>query len=275
MMKKTSILMVLLMMITLIPVQAFASDYDLYVDGNKTEGMVMEHSGIKMIPLKYLANGLNLDVMWNQKDLAASTMFDGQKVTFKAGYDMAMLGESTIKLDKAPEIIHGRIYISEMTVNDIMGLSVQYDGMMAQINLPKDIIDTAVAAGSFKTLAAALQAADLVGALKGEGPFTVFAPTNAAFEQLLMDLNITAEELLAQPDLAKVLTYHVVPGKVMSNDLVDKMEADTVNGQKIMVDLSDGVVINFSNVTTADLEATNGVIHVIDKVLVPDDFKLQ
>ena len=141
--------------------------------------------------------------------------------------------------------------------------------------LDQDIVDIASSNEDFSILVAALQKAELVDTLKGEGPFTVFAPTNAAFEQLLMDLNITAEELLAQPDLAKVLTYHVVPGKVMSNDLVDKMEADTVNGQKIMVDLSDGVVINFSNVTTADLEATNGVIHVIDKVLVPDDFKLQ
>lgn len=138
-----------------------------------------------------------------------------------------------------------------------------------------DIVDIASADANFSTLVAALKKAELVDTLKGEGPFTVFAPTNAAFEKLLMDLGITAEELLAQPDLAKVLTYHVVPGKVMSTDLKDKMEADTVNGAKLKVDLTDGVMINNAKVTTADLEASNGVIHVIDTVLVPEDFKLQ
>ncbi len=138
-----------------------------------------------------------------------------------------------------------------------------------------DIVDIASADPNFSTLVAALTKAQLVDTLKGEGPFTVFAPTNAAFEKLLMDLGITADELLAHPDLAKVLTYHVVPGKVMSTDLTDKMEADTVNGEKLKVDLTDGVMINNAKVTTADLEASNGVIHVIDTVLVPADFKLK
>ena len=139
----------------------------------------------------------------------------------------------------------------------------------------EDIVDIASSNEDFSTLVAALEKAELVETLKGEGPFTVFAPTNAAFDKLLMDLDVTVEELLDQPDLSKVLTYHVVPAKVMSTDLEDEMEADTVNGQKIMVDLSDGVMINDSTVTTADVKATNGVIHIIDKVLVPDDFKLQ
>lgn len=138
-----------------------------------------------------------------------------------------------------------------------------------------DIVDIASADEQFSTLVAALQEAELVETLKGEGPYTVFAPTNEAFEELLTELDLTAEELLAQPDLDKVLTYHVVSEKVMSTDLEDGMEADTVNGQKIMVDLSDGVMINDSTVTTADIEASNGVIHVIDKVLVPDDFEVQ
>lgn len=139
----------------------------------------------------------------------------------------------------------------------------------------EDIVDIASGNDDFTTLVAALEKAGLVETLQGDGPFTVFAPTNAAFDKLLMELDVTAEELLAQPDLAKVLTYHVVAGKVMSTDLEDKMEAETVNGQKIMVDLSDGVKINDSSVTTADIEATNGVIRIIDTVLVPDDFKLQ
>lgn len=139
----------------------------------------------------------------------------------------------------------------------------------------KDIVDIASSNEDLSTLVAALQKAELVDTLKGEGPFTVFAPTNEAFDELLMDLDMTVEELLDQPDLEKVLTYHVVTGNVMSTDLEDEMEADTVNGQTIMVDLSDGVMINEATVKTADVEATNGVIHIIDKVLVPEDFKVQ
>jgi len=137
-----------------------------------------------------------------------------------------------------------------------------------------DIVDIAVKNGSFTTLVAALTQADLVGALQGEGPFTVFAPTDAAFAKLLADLGITAEDLLAHPDLSKVLLYHVVSGSVLSTDLTDQMKATTLNGASLTVDLSDGVKINTSNVVTADIIATNGVIHVIDEVLVPDDFKL-
>ena len=137
-----------------------------------------------------------------------------------------------------------------------------------------DIVDIASGSSDFTVLVAALQEADLVGALQDEGPFTVFAPTDAAFTALLSDLNITAEDLLGHPQLAQVLLYHVVPGKVMSTDLSDGMIAETLKGDDLMVDLSDGVMINDSNVVTADIEATNGVIHVIDKVLVPDDFVL-
>ena len=139
----------------------------------------------------------------------------------------------------------------------------------------KDIVDLASSDENLSTLVAAVQQAGLVETLKGEGPYTVFAPTNEAFEKLLMELDITAEDLLAHPDLEKVLTYHVVPGKVMSTDLEDAMEAETVNGQTVMVDLSNGVMINDAKVMTPDLEASNGVVHVIDKVLVPDDFKLE
>jgi uncharacterized surface protein with fasciclin (FAS1) repeats len=137
-----------------------------------------------------------------------------------------------------------------------------------------DIVDIAVSDTSFSTLVAALTEADLVGALQGDGPFTVFAPTNEAFGNLLAALDISAEDLLAHPDLSKVLLYHVVSGKVMSTDLSDGLMAETLNGNKIEVDLSQGVKINTSTVIQADIEATNGVVHVIDEVLVPADFKL-
>ena len=137
-----------------------------------------------------------------------------------------------------------------------------------------DIVDIAVNDTTFSTLVAALTEAELVGALQGDGPFTVFAPTNEAFGALLAALDVSAEELLAHPDLSKVLLYHVVSGKIMSTDLSDGLMADTLNGNQISVDLSQGVKINDATVIQADIEATNGVIHVIDSVLVPADFKL-
>lgn len=137
-----------------------------------------------------------------------------------------------------------------------------------------DIVEIASGNSDFTVLVAALQEAELVGALQAEGPFTVFAPTDAAFTALLTELNITAQDLLGHPQLAQVLLYHVVPGKVMSTDLSDGMMPETLKGDKLMIDLSDGVKVNDSNVVTADIEASNGVIHVIDKVLVPKDFVL-
>ena len=135
----------------------------------------------------------------------------------------------------------------------------------------RDIVDTAVAAGDFNTLAAALTAADLVDTLKGEGPFTVFAPTDAAFAALPAG---TVETLLMpenKDQLIAVLTYHVIPGKVMSNDLVDDMKAVTVQGGEITIDLDNGAMVNDAKVTAADIAASNGVIHVIDKVILPPE----
>jgi uncharacterized surface protein with fasciclin (FAS1) repeats len=132
-----------------------------------------------------------------------------------------------------------------------------------------DIVDTAVAAGSFTTLAAALDAAGLVETLKGEGPFTVFAPTDEAFAALPAG---TVDALLADPtgDLTQILLYHVVPGKVMSTDLSDGMTATTVQGSDITITIADGAVkINDATVVTADIETSNGVIHVIDAVILP------
>lgn len=137
-----------------------------------------------------------------------------------------------------------------------------------------DIIDTATGAGSFTVLLTALDKAELTETLRGDGPFTVFAPTDAAFTTLLGELGITADDLLNHPDLAKVLLYHVVSGKVMSTDLTDGLEAPTVLGETVRADLSAGVKINDANVVAADVDTTNGVIHVIDTVLVPEGFAL-
>ena len=132
-----------------------------------------------------------------------------------------------------------------------------------------DIVDTAIAAGSFETLVAAVQAAGLVETLKGEGPFTVFAPTDEAFAALPEG---TVEGLLADTEaLTKVLTYHVVPGKVMSTDLSEGLMADTVEGSAVTITLANGPMVDGANIVTPDIETSNGVIHVIDAVILPDD----
>lgn len=136
---------------------------------------------------------------------------------------------------------------------------------------PKDIVDTAIAVDDFNTLVAAVQAAGLVETLKGDGPFTVFAPTDAAFAALPKG---TLEGLLMpknKDQLVSILTYHVVPGKVMSADLAgERINAATVQGTSVHIDASgSGVKIDGANVVSADIEALNGVIHVIDAVILP------
>ncbi|BAZ17361.1 beta-Ig-H3/fasciclin [Calothrix sp. NIES-4071] len=130
-----------------------------------------------------------------------------------------------------------------------------------------DIVDTAVNAGSFNTLVAAVKAAGLVDTLKGAGPFTVFAPTDDAFAKLPEG---TVDSLLQDiPQLKKILTYHVVSGKVLSTDVVKLDSATTVEGSDVKVDASNGVKINDATVVTPDVETDNGVIHIIDTVLIP------
>ena len=132
----------------------------------------------------------------------------------------------------------------------------------------KDIVDTAVEAGSFKTLAVALQAADLISTLKSEGPFTVFAPTDAAFAKIpKADLDALLSDKRA---LTEVLTYHVISGKVMAADVVKLTQAKTVEGSPVKIKVVDGkVMINNANVSATDIAASNGVIHVIDTVIMP------
>ncbi|SIS45165.1 fasciclin domain-containing protein [Neptunomonas antarctica] len=136
--------------------------------------------------------------------------------------------------------------------------------------MKKDIVDVAAENGSFNTLVAAIKAAELVETLKGDGPFTVFAPTDEAFAKLpdgTLDMLLKPEN---KAKLVAVLTYHVVPGKVNAADVVKLDSADTVQGQKLMIKTADGsVMIDNANVVMTDVEASNGVIHVIDAVLLP------
>jgi len=149
-------------------------------------------------------------------------------------------------------------------------LTVAASGKTAVHAETRDVVDTAIAAGSFKTLAKALDAAGLVTTLKGAGPFTVFAPTDEAFAKLP---NGTLETLLKPENkekLRRILTYHVVAGKVMASDVVKVQSAKAVSGDTITVKVQDGVVhVDNAKVTSADVAASNGVIHVIDSVILP------
>lgn len=136
-----------------------------------------------------------------------------------------------------------------------------------------DIVDTAAAAGDFTTLVAAVEAADLVDTLKADSPYTVFAPTDEAFEALLAELDLTTEELLADTELlTSVLTYHVIEGEFLAADVVglNGQAVTTVNGETVTISVDgDTVMVNDATVVTTDIETSNGVIHVIDSVLVP------
>lgn len=151
----------------------------------------------------------------------------------------------------------------------VAALAFAFTGAMSSA---ADIVDTAVGAGKFKTLAAALGAADLVETLKGEGPFTVFAPTDEAFEQLPAG---TVETLLKPENkekLAGILAYHVVPGKVLAEQVVELNGAKTVNGQRVDIKVDGGIVkVDAANVVTTDIVCDNGVIHIIDSVILPSD----
>jgi transforming growth factor-beta-induced protein len=147
-----------------------------------------------------------------------------------------------------------------------------FDSDIFELNNPAEtagtVVDIAVSNPDFSILVEAVTKAGLAGALSAEGPFTVFAPTNEAFKALFKQLGVSGVKDLTAEQLTPILTYHVVSGKVMSTDLTNTSVA-TLNGQKIKVDLSNGVKINESKVTKADISGTNGVVHVIDRVLLP------
>lgn len=159
-----------------------------------------------------------------------------------------------------------------------LAFGLVFGAAQAQNGMPATVVDIATSNDDFSTLVAAVVEADLAGVLSGEGPFTVFAPTNEAFAAALEALGITAEELLASPDLAGILTYHVVAGKLLASDVLAAVAAgggtamvETVNGASISVQVVDGKVVidGTATVVLTDLEAGNGVVHVIDAVILP------
>jgi transforming growth factor-beta-induced protein len=185
--------------------------------------------------------------------LSGAVTVQGQQV------DIAV-ADGTVTVDKA-KVLKTDIACSNGVIHVIDSVILPSDS---------DIVDTAVAAGSFKTLAAALTAAGLVDTLKGKGPFTVFAPTDEAFSKLPAG---TVESLLKPENREKliaILTYHVVSGKVLAKDVVKLKSAKTVNGKEVTVTVGDaGVMVDGAKVVATDIETSNGVIHVIDSVILP------
>ncbi|WP_156888482.1 fasciclin domain-containing protein [Proteocatella sphenisci] len=250
----------------------FSSFSSLAVGNNDGEGAIT-YNGVKMFPLRTVAMLIKADVKWDNTQKAAVMMMEGKTVTFKAGQNQAMVNDKNMTLKNMPYLKNGKMYISESSLMDIWEVGIEYvDGKATLKNMTKmDIVDTAVAAGSFDTLVAAVKAAGLVDTLKGEGPFTVFAPTDAAFAKLPKG---TVENLLMPENkaaLIDILTYHVVAGDKMAADVVKMDKIKMLNGKDAMIEIKDGkAMIDGATITMTDIVTSNGVIHVIDAVMLPE-----
>jgi len=196
---------------------------------------------------------------------SAETALEGASINIKVDGDMVILNDSVNVIITDIEASNGVIHVIDAVLLPPSDEAMSEDAMSDKM----DIVDTAIADGRFTTLAAALEAADLVEALKGEGPFTVFAPTDEAFAALPEG---TIDALLADiPTLTDILLYHVVEGKVMAADVVELSNAMTLNGQYVDINVEDGkVMIDGAEVIITDIETSNGVIHVIDAVILPE-----
>ena len=250
------------------------------------QGLLTQVLLYHVVPGKVMAGDLS-------DGMEAATL-QGESVKFTLGDGVAMVNDANIvatDIETSNGVIHvidtvilppsitGAAMSEEAMVEEPAAEAASSEAAPAEEAAPEasseeamaemaDIVDTAVAAGSFNTLVAAVQAAGLVDALKGEGPFTVFAPTDDAFAALPEG---TIDSLLADPtgDLTQILLYHVVPGKVMAADLSEGLQADTLQGKPVTFTLSDGAKVNGVNIIATDIETSNGVIHVIDSVILP------
>lgn len=261
-MKRISIFLVVLMLFT---------SFSYAVPSNANENAIM-HNGEKMFLIKALADELNMDLKWDNQRKIVSITYNGQLLEVKPGQTIGMLSGKKVVLGHPLVSKNGRIYVSEMVLKEILGLSIEYKDGNAIIKLEskKDIIDTALASGDFGTLAAALNAAGLVDTLKGEGPFTVFAPTDKAFSKLPKG---TVEDLLKPENkdmLVNILKYHVVDKKLMAKDVVSMTSITMLNGESAVIDAkTNKVSIDGADIVITDIETSNGVIHVIDDVMMP------
>lgn len=204
----------------------------------------------------------------------STDLSDGMSAPTLGGEEISVDLDGGVKIN-ASNVTTADIEASNGVIHVIDAVLVPESFVLSAEALPETVVDIALSSEDFSMLVSLLQQANLVEALQGEGPFTVFAPTNAAFENLLSALGVSASDLMNQPELSKVLLYHVVSGKVMSSDLSDGLTATTLNGENIMFDLSNGAKVNESAISAVDIEAENGVVHVVDAVLVPSNFNYQ
>ena len=263
-MKKISGLLVafILMFFTLTAYAATPADHD----------GVISHNGVKMFPVRTVATLLKTNLQWNQHDKSAVMIIEGKTVKFRAGEKWVSVDNQNYTMDHPVYIKNGRIYISEASLKDIWNIEIEYvDGRAnLKIVVEKNIVDTAVAAGDFGTLVTAVKAAGLVDTLKGKGPFTVFAPTDKAFEKLPKG---TVENLLKPENkdtLIDILTYHVVADDLMASDVVEMERIKMLNGDFADIEIKGGkAMIDGATITMTDIVASNGVIHVIDAVMLP------
>jgi len=199
--------------------------------------------------------------------LASTSALAGDGYGTAGGCDWSNKAQASVA---APAMTQSYALPATQTTTEFYSTAPQASPLLQYAGMTPDIVDTAVSAGSFNTLVAAVQAAGLVDTLKGPGPFTVFAPTDEAFAALPAG---TVESLLMPENIDKlraVLTYHVVSGKVTSDQLAgQRIMADTVQGSTLDVNATSGVMVNQANVVQADIMTGNGVIHVIDSVLIP------
>ncbi|MEZ5243955.1 MAG: fasciclin domain-containing protein [Acidimicrobiales bacterium] len=266
------------------PFTVFAPTDDAFAAALADLGLTAE----ELLASPDLADILTYHVVAGEVDAATAISLDGQSAETVNGADIDIsVVDGSVVINGTATVVtpdvaasNGIIHVIDAVLlppdfgSDDMAEDDMADDDMADENAaPGTIVDVAVANGSFTTLVAAVQAAGLVDTLSGDGPFTVFAPTDDAFAAALADLGLTAEELLASPDLADILTYHVVAGEVDAATAIslDGQSAETVNGADIDISVVDGsVVINgTATVVTPDVAASNGIIHVIDAVLLP------
>ena len=266
------------------PFTVFAPTDDAFVAALDALGLTAE----ELLANPALAEILTYHVVAGEVDAATAISLDGQSAATVQGEEIAIsVVDGSVVINDSATVVAADVAASNGIIHVIdavllppsiaevlLGDDMAEDETADEEADPGTIIDVAVEAGSFATLVAAVQAAGLVETLSGDGPFTVFAPTDDAFAAALDALGLTAEELLADTDtLTAVLTYHVIAGEVDASTAIslDGQSAATVNGAEIAISVVDGNVVinNSATVVAADVAANNGIIHVIDAVLLP------
>lgn len=243
-----------------------------YAAGPANEDGVISHNGVKMFPVRTVATLLKANLQWNQQTKATIMIMEGKTVQFKAGEKWATVDGENVTLDHPAYLRNGRIYISEDALKSIWGIEIEYVDGRANIKIvvDKDIVYALKSLGNFKTLVAALEASGLDDVIEDEESITLFAPTDKAFEKLPKG---TVDDLLKAEninDLKDILKYHVSDDMIFSYELEDGDQLEMLNGDDAAIEIKGNkAYIDGANISFADIETANGVIHVIDDVMIP------